>query len=81
VFGYFYIQQGAIMANIMIREQEGVLTAYIAKKDLEAAITSLEFDEADRWGGKITLDNGSSFYFEPLSSPPSLPITIRMRRA
>jgi len=65
----------------MIREQDGIMTGYIAKKDLEAEITSLEFAEQDRWGGKITLSNGSSFYFEPLAAQPQLPITIRMRRA
>ena len=69
------------MPNIMIREQDGVMTGYIAKKDLEAEIVSLEFEEQDRWGGKMTLNNGSSFYFEPLAAQPTLPITIRMRRA
>jgi nitrogen fixation protein NifT len=68
------------MPNIMIREQNGVLTGYIAKKDLEAEITSLEFTEPDNWGGKMTLSNGASFYFDPLSAAPTLPITIRMRR-
>jgi len=69
------------MPNIMIRDQDGTLTGYIAKKDLEADIVSLEFQEPTRWGGKMTLNNGDSFYFEPLTAKPSLPITIRMRRA
>ena len=69
------------MPNIMIREQDGIMTGYIAKKDLEAEIVSLEFTEQDRWGGKVTLSNGSNFYFEPLTAQPKLPITIRMRRA
>lgn len=69
------------MPNIMIREQNGVLTGYIAKKDLEAEIIFFEFTEPDNWGGKITLSNGASFYFDPLDSQPQLPITIRMRRA
>ena len=68
------------MPNVMIREQNGTLTGYIAKKDLEAEITSIEFTDDDKWGGKITLINGTSFYFDPLSAPPTLPITIRMRR-
>lgn len=68
------------MPNIMLRKQNGILTGYIAKKDLEAQITSLEFEEDNRWGGKLTLSTGDSFYFEPLSSRPKLPITIRMRR-
>jgi nitrogen fixation protein NifT len=69
------------MPNIMIRKQDGILSGYIAKKDLESEITSIEFTEDERWGGTITLANGSSFYFDPLPAPPSLPITIRMRRA
>jgi len=69
------------MPNIMLRKQDGILTGYIAKKDLEAEVVSLEFEEQDRWGGKLTLSNGASFYFEPMSTPPTLPITIRMRRA
>lgn len=69
------------MPNIMIREQDGTLTGYIAKKDLEAEIVSLEFEEADSWGGKMTLSTGDSFYFDPLAGKPTLPITIRMRRA
>lgn len=69
------------MPNIMLRKQDGVLTGYIAKKDLEAEVVSLEFEEQEKWGGKVTLNNGTSFYFEPLSAPPRLPITIRMRRA
>lgn len=69
------------MPNIMLRKQGEIMTGYIAKKDLEAEVISLEFEEPDRWGGKLTLNNGSSFYFEPLSAQPTLPITIRMRRA
>ena len=69
------------MPNIMLRKQDGILTGYIAKKDLEAEVISLEFEETDRWGGKLVLSNGGSFYFEPLTAPPTLPITIRMRRA
>ena len=69
------------MPNIMLRKQDGILTGYIAKKDLEAEVTALEFEQDNRWGGKITLSNGASFYFDPLSAPPTLPITIRMRRA
>lgn len=68
------------MPNIMLRKQDGILTGYIAKKDLEAQVTSLEFAEDNRWGGKLTLSTGDSFYFEPLPAVPRLPITIRMRR-
>ena len=69
------------MPNIMLREQDGIMTGYIAKKDLEAEVVSLQFEADDNWGGKITLSNGQSYYFEPLTIAPKLPITIRMRRA
>lgn len=69
------------MPNIMLREQDGIMTGYIAKKDLEAEVVSLQFEEDDNWGGKMTLSNGQSYYFEPLATAPKLPITIRMRRA
>lgn len=69
------------MPNIMLRKQDGIMTGYIAKKDLEAEVISLEFEEQDNWGGTLTFSNGSCFYFAPLSAQPTLPITIRMRRA
>lgn len=69
------------MPNIMLRKKDGILTGYIAKKDLEAEVTALEFEQENRWGGKVTLSNGGCFYFDPLPTPPTLPITIRMRRA
>ena len=68
------------MPNITLRKQDGILTGYIAKKDLEAKVTSLEFEADDQWGGKVTLSTGDSYYFDPLSTIPKLPITIRMRR-
>lgn len=71
----------ADMPSVMIRRnQQGQLTLYVAKKDLEDTIVSLEFDAADCWGGEVRLNNGSSYYIEPLSSPPQLPLTLRARR-
>jgi len=69
------------MPNIMLRNQDGILTGYIAKKDSESEVVSLEFEEQNKWGGKITLGTGASFYFDPLPAKPTLPITLRMRRA
>ncbi|MEI8634993.1 NifT/FixU family protein [Vibrio sp. PP-XX7] len=40
------------MANVMIQYNElGKLCLYLAKKDLEEAITHFEFDEVEKWGG------------------------------
>lgn len=71
------------MPNVMIRKEmeTGNLTLYIAKKDLEETVTSIEFDAEDRWGGQFDLADGSSYYIDPLDAPPKLPITLRARRA
>ncbi len=69
------------MPNVMIRQDgAGKKTLYVAKKDLEEDIVSIEFEAADRWGGDITLADGSIYYVEPLSVAPDLPITIRAKR-
>ncbi|WP_221073736.1 putative nitrogen fixation protein NifT [Agarivorans aestuarii] len=70
------------MPNLIIsRESSGELQAYIAKKDLELPISSLQFDQADQWGGVVELSDGSKFYIEPVNPAPSLPKTFRARRA
>ena len=68
------------MPSVMIRQEEGRLTCYIAKKDLEETITAIEFDQSDRWGGKLTLADGSAYYVDPLDQRPDLPMTFRARR-
>lgn len=69
------------MANIMIRRgARGELVFYLAKKDLEETVVSLEFDEPTRWGGELKLHGGDSYYVEPLDAPPALPITVRAKR-
>jgi nitrogen fixation protein NifT len=69
------------MPNVMIRRSsEGELSFYVAKKDLEETIASLEFDGPDAWGGEVELKDGSRYYLEPLSAPPNLPITLRAKR-
>ncbi len=70
------------MPSVMLRiNDEGKLTFYIPKKDLEEVVASIEHDSPDAWGGEITLADGSSYYIEPLDSPPKLPITLRAKRA
>ena len=49
------------MANIMIRQNAaGGLVFYLPKRDLEAAIQSIEFDSPEKWGGELKLENGGS---------------------
>lgn len=69
------------MANIMIRQADnGGLTFYLPKRDLEASISSIEFDTQEKWGGELKLDNGGSYYIDPIIKPPRLPISLRARR-
>ena len=70
------------MPSVMIsRNKNGQLTFYIAKKDQEEIVVSLEHDSPEHWGGEVALADGSSYYLEPLSAPPKLPITLRAKRA
>ncbi len=41
------------MPNVMFRQQADGLYCYIAKRDLEAKITSMEFESAECWGGGL----------------------------
>ncbi|WP_298396507.1 putative nitrogen fixation protein NifT [uncultured Azonexus sp.] len=69
------------MANIMIRQNAaGGLVFYLPKRDLEAAIESIEFDTADKWGGVLMLENGGSYYVDPIAKPARLPISVRAKR-
>jgi len=66
---------------VMLRENAaGDMTLYVAKKDLEDVVTSIEFDQPDKWGGTITIGDGTSFYIDPLDCPPKLPVSLRARR-
>ena len=69
------------MPNVMFRQQADGLYCYIAKRDLEAKVSFLEFASEESWGGRIDLDDGQSFYLQPLSKKPSLPATLRVTRA
>jgi nitrogen fixation protein NifT len=68
------------MANIMLRKNaEGQLIFYMPKKDLEEVVVALEHDRSDKWGGELTLGDGSKYYVEPMERP-ELPKTIRAKR-
>ncbi len=69
------------MPKVMLRRTEkGALSFYVAKKDLEAEVSSLEFEGPGKWGGAIELTDGSRFFVEPLDEEPKLPITVRATR-
>ncbi len=53
---------------------------YVAKKDLEETVTSVELDSEQSWGGEVELADGSRFYVDPISPRPRLPVTVRAKR-
>lgn len=65
--------------KVMIRKNTaGVLSAYIAKKDLEEPIVAME--KPGLWGGLITLANGLKLALPEMSAETMLPITVEARR-
>ena len=69
------------MPNVMIRRNaDGILSFYVAKKDLEATVVSVQTDTDELWGGEVELDDGSKYFIEPVSPPPAFPATLRFKR-
>jgi len=65
--------------KVMIRKNaEGALSAYIAKKDLEEPIVTIE--KPQMWGGLVTLANGWRLELPAMSPETTLPITVEARR-
>ena len=70
------------MPNVMIRKNDaGGLLFYVAKKDMEETIASVETDTDTAWGGAVELTDGSRWYIDPISPPPAFPTTLRFKRA
>jgi len=59
------------MAKVMLRENEGEIFFYIAKKDMEETIEKIEFDSEEKWGGEVELSNGETWWIQP--NPKNLP--------
>lgn len=69
------------MPKVMLRRNEaGVMTLYVPKRDLEEDVSSIEFDTAEKWGGIIELVDGTRYKLEVLDSIPNFPITLRATR-
>ncbi|HUY91856.1 MAG TPA: putative nitrogen fixation protein NifT [Pirellulales bacterium] len=69
------------MPKVMLRKgTAGQLVFYVAKKNLEDEVVSVEFNEPDKWGGEMLLKDGSKYYVDPLNGPPRLPLTVRAQR-
>lgn len=69
------------MPSVMIRTSEtGALLFYVAKKDMEETIASVEVDTDAEWGGSVELTDGSKWYIDPVSPRPEFPTTLRFKR-
>ncbi len=66
------------MAKVMLRESNGQVLFYVAKKDLEEPITKIEFDSPEKWGGEVTLANGQVWFIEP--GPKKVPSEINAKK-
>jgi nitrogen fixation protein NifT len=65
--------------KVMIRRNSsGVLSAYVAKKDLEEPI--IEVERPEMWGGLITLANGWRLELPAMDAATTLPITVEARK-
>ena len=70
------------MPSVMIRKNDkGELLFYVAKKDLEDVVVSVEIDTQESWGGSVVIGDGSTWYIDPISPPPTFPTTLRFKRA
>ena len=69
------------MPKVMIRRGEnGALSFYVAKKDLEETVVSLEHDSPEKWGGEVELADGSRYLLDLQDGAPQFPVTLRAKR-
>jgi nitrogen fixation protein NifT len=69
------------MPKVMIRRGEsGALSFYVAKKDLEETVVSVEHDSPEKWGGEVELADGSRYLLDLLDEAPRFPVTLRAKR-
>lgn len=66
------------MAKVMLRENDnGEVLFYLAKRDMEEIIESLEFDSEEKWGGNVNLTNGDVWFITP--GPKKLPDEVNAK--
>ncbi|MBK1714695.1 putative nitrogen fixation protein NifT [Rubrivivax gelatinosus] len=66
------------MKVMMRRNAAGVLSAYVAKKDLEEPVVAQE--KPGLWGGTVTLANGWTLALPEMAEGTTLPITVEARK-
>ena len=65
--------------KVMIRKtSDGIISAYVPRKDLEEPIVSME--KPEMWGGIITLQNGWQLELPQMAADTKLPITVEARK-
>lgn len=64
--------------KLMLRQSGGELSAYVAKKDLEAPV--VEMQKPEMWGGWIRLGNGWVLELPQMAADTRLPISVEARR-
>jgi nitrogen fixation protein NifT len=65
--------------KVMIRkDQNGTLSLYVPKKDLEEPIVAMANPEM--WGGTVTLGNGWLMELPAMAADTRLPITVEAKR-
>ena len=66
------------MKIMLRRNEDGSMSVYVPKKDLEEPVVKIEKD--GMWGGCITLANGWQFALPEMAAETRLPITVEARR-
>ncbi|GLI94081.1 putative nitrogen fixation protein NifT [Methylocystis echinoides] len=65
--------------KVMIRrDSDGILSAYVPKKDLEEPIVAVE--NPQMWGGSVTLANGWKLQLPEMAAETTLPITVEAKK-
>ena len=64
--------------KVMMRRAEGVLSAYVPKKDLEEPVVEQQLELL--WGGWIRLANGWVLDLPEMPEETRLPITVNARK-
>jgi nitrogen fixation protein NifT len=64
--------------RVMLRRSGETLSAYVAKKDLEAHV--VEMQTPAMWGGWIRLNNGWVLELPQMADDTRLPISVEAKR-
>ncbi|NWF66809.1 MAG: putative nitrogen fixation protein NifT [Campylobacterales bacterium] len=66
------------MAKIMFNFRNDKVMFYLAKKDLEEPVVTVEFDTDEKWGGKIEIGNGEIWEVEPIAK--KFPVEVNAKK-